>query len=77
MQNPWFSSEIKNRARHRDVAYLRWKRYKTDEFRKQYKEAKVKVSIKIKSARREHYHSVNGKDNLSSSAVNVHKAASC
>jgi len=53
MQNPWFSSEIKNQKSQRIVAYLRWKRYKSDEFRKQYKEARVKVNIKIKSAKRE------------------------
>jgi len=30
MQNPWLSSEIKKLIRQRDVAYLRWKQYKTD-----------------------------------------------
>jgi len=55
MQNSWFSSEIKNLTRQRDVAYLRWKRYKADEFRKQYKEARVKLNKKIKSAKKEHY----------------------
>jgi len=55
MQNSWFSSYIKNLTRQRDVAYLRWKRYKTDEFRKQYKETRVKVIKKTKSGKREHY----------------------
>jgi len=67
IQNPWFSSEIKNLTSQRDVAYLRWKRYKTDEFRKQYKEARVKVNKMIKSAKKEHYniqfnHCVNSKN---------------
>jgi len=55
MQNPWFSGEIKNLTRQRDVAYLRWKRYKTAEFRKLYKEARVKENKKIKSAKKDHY----------------------
>jgi len=46
-----FSSGIKNLTRQRYVAYLPWKRYKTDEFRKQYKEARVKVNNKISKER--------------------------
>jgi len=48
MQNLWFSTEVKKLTIPRDEAYLRWKRNKTDEFRKQYKEARVNKKIKSK-----------------------------
>lgn len=54
-QKPWFTSNIKNAICQRDLAYARWKRFKTFELKLQYSIARKYVNKLIKSAKTEYY----------------------
>lgn len=55
--NPWFTSEIQNLMSHRNVAYLRWKKYRTSVLLNAYKTLRNTVTAKIRSAKSTFYSS--------------------
>ncbi|XP_075162813.1 uncharacterized protein LOC142235443 [Haematobia irritans] len=52
---PWFTHQVANALRVRDVAYRRWKRYRTPELRGEYCDARRKAQDEIKKAKSEYY----------------------
>lgn len=54
-QKPWFTNAIKNAINLRDLAYARWKRFKTVEFKLQYSIARKNVNGQIRQAKTEYY----------------------
>lgn len=52
---PWFSAAIKQAINHRDMAYTRWKRYKTSELKELHRLARNHVNLLIKSAKSIYY----------------------
>lgn len=54
-QKPWFSSSIKRAISRRDIAYSRWKRFKTDQLHEEYHVARKEANKMIKRAKSEYY----------------------
>ena len=45
---PWFNDEIRTLTDRRDIAYRRWKRFRTDELKAVLKSARSEVTKRIK-----------------------------
>lgn len=52
---PWFTTHIKQLIHIRDLAYSRWKRFKTPDLKNKYRAARKDVNCKIKIAKLEYY----------------------
>ena len=52
---PWFNEHIKDLISKRDVAFSRWKRFKTNELYCGYKSARNKGSFEICKAKQNYY----------------------
>lgn len=52
---PWFSTFIKRHILLRDLAYSRWKRFKTDDLKAEYKAARNTVTLHIRRAKSSYY----------------------
>lgn len=52
---PWFSATIKHFMQLRDLAYSRWKRFKTNELKTEYKMARNSVNLQIRIAKSNYY----------------------
>lgn len=53
--NPWFTSDLELSIQRRDLAYSRWKRYKTPELDMERRAARREVKSKIKTAKVNYY----------------------
>lgn len=54
-KKPWFNAEIKNLIKSRDLAFKRWKRFKTQILHDEYCNMRREVNKKIKRAKSEYY----------------------
>ncbi|XP_075151202.1 uncharacterized protein LOC142225313 [Haematobia irritans] len=52
---PWFNSTIKSCIRERDIAYSRWKRFRTPELFQEYRSSRNRVNSYIKAAKVQYY----------------------
>lgn len=52
---PWFNNNISRLILQRDIAYSRWKRFKTPELKDEFRSARREVNSKIKAAKMEYY----------------------
>lgn len=55
INNPWFNLEIKLFIQRRDLAYSRWKRFKTPELKCEFRVARKEVTYKIKLAKTNYF----------------------
>lgn len=55
--NPWFTSDIKSLIDQRNIAYARWKRFKTSELQSTFKSLRNRVNTSIKIAKSSYYKS--------------------
>lgn len=53
---PWFTAIVKDAIVNRDIAYIRWKRFKTCDLLEEYHAARRDANSKIKMAKIEYYH---------------------
>lgn len=53
--NPWFTASIKSLIERRDFAYNRWKRFKTVEFKNDFRKARKDVNEEIRKAKMSYY----------------------
>lgn len=52
---PWFTAEVKDYIMIRDIAYYRWKRFRTSDLLEEYRAARRDVNRKIGIAKTEFY----------------------
>ncbi|XP_075159066.1 uncharacterized protein LOC142232218 [Haematobia irritans] len=69
---PWFNSTIKSCIRERDIAYSRWKRFRTPELLQEYRSSRNRVNSYIKAAKVQYLSQHCGDlDELNKAFVNV------
>lgn len=52
---PWFTNIIRQSIQRRDLAYSRWKRFKTSELKTEFRTARKEVNIQIRNAKSDYY----------------------
>lgn len=52
---PWFKSKIRKLIKCRDRAYTRWKRFKTNNLKEEYRTARRKINYEINKRKREYF----------------------
>ncbi|XP_075162651.1 uncharacterized protein LOC142235284 [Haematobia irritans] len=51
----WFNTSIKNMIKQRDIAYKRWRRFKTSELHEEFRLLRKQVNKEISNAKRQHF----------------------